>query len=225
MMAPPNRPLRSEIRATVVVVVLAVAGVIALWPRTAEPGGPPTQASGQSSAVQPAPDDAALVDARARAALQPCPVVTATPDAVPSGPLVGIGVPCLGAPGMVDLAAALAGRTALLNVWASWCEPCRTELPVLAEYARRPGAIQVIGVNVQDAPDAALGLLSSVGVRLPSVTDPGGALHAALQLPPALPVSYLLMADGSVRRIDPPTPFRSADDVAAALVRYQVVPG
>jgi hypothetical protein len=54
-------------------------------------------------------------------------------------------------------------------------------------------------------------------VHLPSVTDPDGALRDALDIPPALPVSYLVGSDGSVTRVDPPTPFTSADQVAAAV--------
>lgn len=202
---------RPEIVATLVVVALTALAVFALWPRPATtPGAAPATATAPAAVA-----DAELAPLRAAAALAPCPAaVTVRP---PAGPLAGVSVPCLGASGSVDLGAALAGRPVLLNVWASWCAPCREELPVLAEYAARPGAVEVLGVDVQDDPRAGLALLDELGVTLPAVHDPDQALRAALDLPPVLPLSYLVRADGSVARVDPPIPFATADEVGAAV--------
>jgi thiol-disulfide isomerase/thioredoxin len=203
-----------RVRWTLAVVVLVVAGAVAVWPRGRHSAANSTQ-SVSSAAHQ---DDVELALLRRRSALRPCPAAGPEHHAV-SGPLAGLSVPCLGAPGTVDVAAALAGRAAVLNLWASWCVPCRQEMPVLAAYAAQPGAVVVLGVNVRDQPASALGLLADLGVHYPSVTDPEGAVQHALRAPPVLPVSYLVRPDGSVYRIVQPLVFSSPDQVRAAVVR------
>lgn len=215
-----------EIRVTIVVIVLAVAGGIALWPRDSAvpPGGNdlggPLPRSGRTTVLE---SDDVLASLRQRAALLPCP--TAGEGARGAGPLAGVVVPCLGDTRPVELSAALAGRPALLNVWASWCLPCREEMPALAEYANRAEAIPVVGINVQDRGSAALELISEVGVHYPSVVDVNGQLQGALQVPPVLPVTYLLRPDGSLQRISEPATFSTADEVADAVRRYMPTGG
>jgi len=206
---------RAELLATVLVVVLAVVGVLALWP-----SGPVAidQPAGGGSPIA-MPSDADLAGARAAAALPACPG-SGSDGVAASGPLAHIRVPCLGRPGDVKPAEGLAGRDALLNVWASWCAPCRAELPALAAYAARPDAVPVLGIDLRDRPSAALELLTSLGVRLPVVVDTDEAIARTLKVT-ALPSSYLLRADGSVARVQPAIPFRSADEVADAVSRLR----
>ena len=208
----PARRLRAWHQWALVLGLLALAAGVALWPRDGAAVAPVAA----PAATRPPPDLAVL---RSEAALTPCP--TPQPDApAPSGPLAGLRLPCLGAEGVVELGRALAGRPALLNVWGSWCAPCRSELPALQAYAELPDAVELVGVNVEDTDASALSLLASLDVRFPSVTDPEGRLRTALQVPPALPASYVVFPDGRVRRIVPPVVFTDAEQVRLVVRRY-----
>ncbi|EOD67552.1 TlpA family protein disulfide reductase [Amycolatopsis vancoresmycina] len=183
--------------------VLAVALIVALLPR-----------GGDDTAAKPSGD---LAPARSAAALQPCPAAGA---AQPVKQLEGVTADCLGDGGSVDVGKALAGAPALVNVWASWCQPCRTELPVLQEYAKQPGAVRVLGVQVQSPAKDGLDLLAKLGVHLPSVFDGDGQtgpVRAALKVPSSLPASYLVTAGGEVRFIANPRSFVNTDQVRAAV--------
>lgn len=208
-------------RWTIVVVVLALAGVVALWPRGDDDHNAtsPQARTATTRSAGPPESDAALAQLRRRVAMQPCP--SPSPGAPPpAGPLAGVTARCLGTPGTVNLGAALAGKTTLLNVWASWCPVCREEMPVLAEYARRSGSIPVVGVNVREPASSALEFMASVGVHYPSVHDRGRTVQKALRVPPVVPLNYLVLPDGSVERITQPLVFRSPDEIAAAVRRH-----
>ena len=61
-----------------------------------------------------------------------------------------------------------------------------------------------------------MSLLDEVGARYPSVVDTDGELWAALEVPLAIPTSYVLRADGSLRRVDPVV-LRTPDEVAQVV--------
>ncbi len=56
----------------------------------------------------------------------------------------------------------LRGEVSIVNVWASWCVPCRVEMPLLVQLAET-GTVPIYGINYKDAPDAALGFLAELG--------------------------------------------------------------
>jgi len=106
-------------------------------------------------------------------------------------------LPCLVPGPAVDLSA-LGGRPVLVNLWATWCGPCRDEMPLLqAAYTRHGDDVQFLGVNTQDTTEAAAAFLPDVGVTYPQVVDLDGKLLDHLRIP-GLPVTVLLHPDGSI---------------------------
>lgn len=91
------------------------------------------------------------------------------------------------------------GTPVVVNVWASWCAPCRTEMPLLgraaSEYA---GRVTFIGVASRDSRDAAAGFLDDIGVSYPSLFDASGDIRADLGLR-GFPTTYLFDRDGTLR--------------------------
>lgn len=82
----------------------------------------------------------------------------------------------------------------VINLWASWCGPCRQELPAFQRLADG-GRVPVLGVVTEDSRDAAAWLADELKVSLPSVYDRSGALKAAAgEL--ALPLTLFVAADG-----------------------------
>lgn len=89
-------------------------------------------------------------------------------------------LPVLGGPGHGSIAD-YRGRWVLVNLWASWCIPCRQEAPVLDRFAReyRGRNVTVLGINVQDNSDDALSFLRENGVRYPQLRSIGDERSAA----------------------------------------------
>lgn len=91
----------------------------------------------------------------------------------------------------------LRGKPVLVNVWASWCAPCRDEAPTLASAARAyDDRVHFVGVNYQDAPDRAREFMRAFSLPFPSLADPSGAATAALGLR-GIPVTVVLDRNGS----------------------------
>lgn len=100
------------------------------------------------------------------------------------------------------------GSVVVVSAWASWCGPCRDEIPVLARAQQRlgPDGLIVLGLNFRDNPDAAKEFLAAERPPFRSVMDPRGTISVAWGVA-ALPQSFLLDRDQNVvaRHVGPVT--------------------
>jgi len=114
--------------------------------------------------------------------------------------------------------ASLRGRPVVVNLWASWCVPCRKEMPALeAVYRQGRGRVAFIGVNHEDDRDAALKFVAKTGVTYPSGFDPRGKVATAYGLV-GLPTTLCISADG--RLLGRRTGAVTERELRATIVRF-----
>lgn len=116
------------------------------------------------------------------------------PAPVIRGPLLG--------GGSLDLAQ-FAGQVIVLNVWASWCAPCRAEAPVLERVWQDVAdeGVQFVGLDTRDSPAAAQAFVDRFNVSYPNIVDEDGLLQLQFRqtLPPqAIPSTVIIDAQGRV---------------------------
>ncbi len=106
-------------------------------------------------------------------------------------PLDGSGLPGLSS-------AEFVGNVTLVNVWASWCAPCRAEHPLLMQLAEDP-RIRIAGLNYKDKTENARRFLGNLGNPYKSIgVDPNGrsAINWGVY---GVPETFLIGADGKIR--------------------------
>jgi cytochrome c biogenesis protein CcmG/thiol:disulfide interchange protein DsbE len=171
-------------------VVVAGAVFVAVFAFFPDPPPPSSSPSPSPSAVASGP------------AATPSPVPSPSPS-VDTGFMIGEAAPPLVVPGLggatIDLAE-LRGSPVWVNFMATWCPPCRDELPLMTAYAaeHEEDGLVVLAIDVRE--DAALvqAFMDEVGVTFPVGLDGDGAAQAewgAL----ALPVHYWIDASGIIR--------------------------
>jgi cytochrome c biogenesis protein CcmG/thiol:disulfide interchange protein DsbE len=120
-------------------------------------------------------------------------------------PLEGLAVDGKPVPGFSN--EDLKGRVTVVNVWASWCAPCRQEHPLLVDLAKDP-AIRVVGINQRDNPDNARRFLGALGNPYSAVgVDPNGRASIDWGVY-GVPETFIVGPDGTIRHkhIGPLTP-------------------
>jgi len=95
--------------------------------------------------------------------------------------------------------AALAGKVQVINFWASWCEPCRDEAPLLEQAWRdlQPRGVVVVGVDHQDARQFAREFAKRYRMTYPLVRDPDDKLYDKYGAT-GVPESFFVARDGRV---------------------------
>ena len=122
------------------------------------------------------------------------------PSEIPS-PLIGKPAPAFDLPALEGLPgglsrADLAGKVSLVSVFASWCGPCRREIPAIAAFAKSHPEIQVLGVDyLDDVADAAT-FAKANGATWPSVVD-DGPIGSGYKVP-GLPTTFLINSQGQI---------------------------
>jgi cytochrome c biogenesis protein CcmG, thiol:disulfide interchange protein DsbE len=146
------------------------------------------------------------------------------PREVPS-PLIDKAAPAFAAPTLADPGRTirredLLGKVWILNVWASWCEACRDEHPVLLDFARGR-ALTLIGLNYKDERDAGAAWLQRLGnPYTDSLFDPQGRIGLDYGVY-GVPETFVIDRQGVVRykHIGPLTPEVLRDKVEPLLKR------
>lgn len=195
-------------------VALAVALLLSACssPAPTAPTDKPTFGGGSGAAGDDT-DTAELAAAADDAGIRPCPA-PAEAAASGDGALPDIALECFDG-GTLDLSR-LEGP-AVVNVWASWCRPCREELPLLARLDDELGdQVSVIGVDMQDSdPLAAVELAADSGVTYPQLSDPGSSVRGPLRVGG---VPWTVFVDAQGRMVATrPTPFTSYEQLTDAV--------
>ncbi len=96
--------------------------------------------------------------------------------------------------------AELVGQVVFVNFWASWCGPCRQEMPELNRLQQQfsPLGFTVLAINLDESPEPAEKFLKRLTVDFPVLYDPENTVSQAYDVE-AMPTSYLIDRDGNLR--------------------------
>ena len=92
------------------------------------------------------------------------------------------------------------GKLVVLNFWATWCSPCRVEMPDFEALGQSRGDVVFIGVNKQESEGAVRKFAAEVGVTFPLLLDRSGDIAASFGVLNNLPTTYFIDAAGVVQQ-------------------------
>ena len=114
----------------------------------------------------------------------------------------------------------LKGHPVVVNKWASWCGPCRTEFPIFQHAASQFGKqVAFLGVNANDHDTAARNFLKSEALPYPSFSDRNLAISGKLGIVPIFPTTVFLDANGKRQYIHQGY-YTSTDALSRDIRRY-----
>jgi len=113
------------------------------------------------------------------------------------------------------------GRPVILNFWATWCGPCRYEVPAFKAFSEKYTAddVVVIAVNTQDDPDSALGYAKADGLKFVIPVDPRGTV-ANMYNVRGLPTTFFISETGIITSIKI-GPFLSIDEMEERMASFK----
>jgi cytochrome c biogenesis protein CcmG/thiol:disulfide interchange protein DsbE len=107
----------------------------------------------------------------------------------------------------------LRGKVVMVNLWASWCPPCRAEMPAIESIyqANKDKGLEVLAVNTtfQDGEQAAADFARSFGLTFPILLDRDGSVSKSYQLQ-ALPTTFFIDRKGVIRSVVPGGPMKES---------------
>jgi len=143
-----------------------------------------------------------------------------TPTGVPARPQKGFRAPDLTLLNLEGQEVSLSdfrGKLVLVNFWATWCSPCRQELPAIQAQYESTDDLVVLGVNFQEGADEVRPFVTEAGLTFPVLLDETGRATLIYRVR-GLPTSFLVDADGLIAavHVGPMTARQLASYVAQA---------
>lgn len=113
----------------------------------------------------------------------------------------------------------LRGRAVLINFWATWCPPCRAEMPAFQQayqdYEEQGFMIVAVNATIQDNPEDVAAFIEEYGLNFPIVLDTDGAVNQQYHVL-SLPTSFFIDKEGIISEVVIGGP------IAEALIRSRI---